>query len=154
MGSVSVPAAVQAGVLGLGWVECQTAAELLARPPTARVLHPHLISAHACRKGPCQLPAAPAVKYQCLVYVQDQMSSFHIQVWHAVLSFLLLFFSQNTIQSTKHADNHKIHGGLQCVELLSEEKNEATFIPVVVFFSRVDQTQQCADRARGCGSQH
>lgn len=43
-GSVPVSAAEQAGVLGHAAAHCQKAAVLLARPPTARFLHSHLIS--------------------------------------------------------------------------------------------------------------
>lgn len=43
-GSVSVPAAEQARVLGLAAADRHTAAVLLARPPTARLVHLQLIS--------------------------------------------------------------------------------------------------------------
>lgn len=43
-GSVPVSAVEQAGVLGLAAAHCHMAAVLLARPPTAGLLHSHLIS--------------------------------------------------------------------------------------------------------------
>lgn len=43
LGPVPVVAAEQAGVLGLAARHRQHAAVLLARPPTARLVHPHLV---------------------------------------------------------------------------------------------------------------
>lgn len=59
-----VPAAEQAGVLGLDAADIHLAAVMVARPATARFIHFHLISGQACWERPCQLPATPGQELQ------------------------------------------------------------------------------------------
>lgn len=61
---VLVPAAEQAGVLGLDAADFHLAAVMLARPSTARFTHVHLISVQACWERPAQLPATPGQQLQ------------------------------------------------------------------------------------------